>query len=108
MDAPTVTEKDIGSRKKIGKIGDKDAWLLETKGGFCLVAALSNKGVDVLGCGQHPGIAKFMAEKQHPDLRITELAKSEETLSRREMAKLLPEARKVYAAMQILKTKNAT
>lgn len=103
MDVPVVTEKDIGSRKKIGKIGDTDAWLLETRGGFCMVASLSKKGeVDVLGCGQHPGIAKFMAEKQHPDLRITELAKSEEALSRQEMARLLPEARRVYAALKLL------
>lgn len=101
--AVSITPADLAERRRIGKRGADDAWLLVTKGGYNVVVSTARGGVaTVLGCGPHPAVAKFLAEKQHRDLVITELAKSEATpLPHAEMAAMLPGARRVFVRLTV-------
>lgn len=103
--APTLslTPDDLAERRRIGKRGQEDAWLLVTKGGYNVVVSTGKGGAaTVLGCGPHPAVAKFLAEKQHRDLVLTELTKSEATpLTHQEMATMLPGARRVLVRMTV-------
>jgi hypothetical protein len=96
----SLTANDLASRRKIGKRGSDDAWLLETKGGYNVVVSTDPRGnPTVLGCGPHPAVATFLAEKAHGDLVVTQLAKCEKPTPA-EMRQMLPGARRMLAILQ--------
>jgi hypothetical protein len=67
-----------GKPRKIGKLDDAEVFEAETKGGLYIVMAKSGKnGLKTLGTGSHRAVARNIAEREHPSLRITELSKSE-------------------------------
>lgn len=63
--------------KKIGELKGDPVFQVETKGGLFLVMAKSAGKPRTLGVGPHPATARHIAEKDNPDLKLTELAKSE-------------------------------
>lgn len=74
-----VSENLLAAKPKIiGHIKDRDVYEATTKGGFSLVFTLKKTGeTEMLGTGNHPAIARFVATKENPDCKLTELAKSE-------------------------------
>ncbi len=74
---PTVTEKHIASKKRIGTLEGKPVVELMTSGGLYMVVMNKNGAVDVLGTGPHRGVARFLAKKREPKLVVTELSKSD-------------------------------
>src|SRR5271169_912200 len=66
--------RQIGQTKKGIKV-----FMLKTKGGFnAVVTSLGKLGVEILGVGSHPAIAKHLATMKNPDIEL-ELTKSEDS-----------------------------
>lgn len=62
----------------IGRLNGSPVYRVETKGGLHLVMTKSNDGKPkTLGAGSHPATAIHIAERDNPELKITELTKSE-------------------------------
>lgn len=74
---PTVTEKHIASKKRIGTLDTKPVVELVTTGGLYMVVMNKNGSVETLGTGPHRAVARFLAKKREPSLVITELSKSD-------------------------------
>jgi hypothetical protein len=69
----------LGKPKKIGEYEGQPVMELATKGGLHLVVAMKKNGkTETLGTGSHRAIARFIAEKEFPGVKITELEKSED------------------------------
>ncbi len=107
LQAPSlrIEPSDVQRRRKIGTIGQHAVYHITTKGGYNLVATsgreqgLPENGV--LGVGPHPGVAKFMAEKAFPTMRLTELSKSAwHQLSQPEIDAMMPQAERVMASLK--------
>lgn len=73
-----ITLAHIASKKKIGTLGSRPVFEIATTGGLHLVVALKGTGVETLGSGPHRAVARFIAQKRHEDLKLTDLAKNEE------------------------------
>lgn len=84
-----ITAKHTKSKRKIGTLHGQPVVELETTGGLHLIVAPDGNSVKVLGTGPHRAVARFIAEKNEPDLRITELSKSD-ALDPHAMASVLP------------------
>jgi hypothetical protein len=67
------------SKKKIGTEDGSDVYQVESKGGLFIVARLKKEGgVDVLGMGPHPAVARHIAKAKHAGIAwVQELSKSE-------------------------------
>lgn len=64
--------------RKIGDLKGEPVFQVETKGGLFVVMAKSTAGrARTLGVGPHPATARHIAERDNPDLSISELSKSE-------------------------------
>lgn len=63
--------------RKIGDLKGDPVFQVETKGGLFLIMAKSTGRAKTLGAGPHPYTARHIAERDFPELNITELAKSE-------------------------------
>jgi hypothetical protein len=64
--------------KKIGDLKGEPVYQVETKGGLFVVMAKNSTGRPrTLGVGPHPATARHIAERDNPDLSISELSKSE-------------------------------
>lgn len=74
---PTVTEKHIASKKRIGTLDNKPVVELVTTGGLYMVVMNKNGQVETLGTGPHRAVARFLAKKREPSLVVTELSKSD-------------------------------
>jgi hypothetical protein len=74
---PTVTEKHIASKKRIGTLDGKPVVELLTTGGLYMVVMNKNGTVETLGTGPHRAVARFIAKKREPLLVVTELSKSD-------------------------------
>jgi hypothetical protein len=73
-----IPADQVGYKKKIGKLGDSDVWELGLKGGLHLVVV--SKGgskAETLGVGPHRAVARHIARKRAPDMKITELSKAD-------------------------------
>jgi hypothetical protein len=80
---------------QIGTKGSQPVMECETKGGLHLVMAVKKNGdIQTVGVGPHKAIARFMATKDHPDIKITSLEKSE-SLSKTEIVGALPNCYKI-------------
>jgi hypothetical protein len=74
---PTVTEKHIANKKRIGTLDGKPVIELMTTGGLYMVVMNKNGNVETLGTGPHRAVARFLAKKREPNLVVTELSKSD-------------------------------
>lgn len=86
-----ISKEHIDYRKQIGKIKKSGAAAHEvrTTGGLYLVVVQDGNKLKTLGSGPHRGVARYIAEKNEPDLLITDLSKSD-SLDPATMLRLLP------------------
>jgi hypothetical protein len=73
----TITSEHVAYKKKIGYLGARPVIEVATTGGLILVVVPTADGVDTLGAGPHRAVARHIAKKRKPDLRITELTKAD-------------------------------
>ena len=72
-------EQLVGAPKKIGSLDGEEVLENSTKGGLHFVFAVRKNGkTETLGMGNHPAVARFIAQKEHPTLQVTSLNKSED------------------------------
>ena len=74
---PTVTEKHIASKKRIGSLAGHPVVELMTSGGLYMVVTNKAGSLDILGTGPHRAVARYLAKKKEPKLEVTELSKSD-------------------------------
>jgi hypothetical protein len=72
-----LTQEQIESVDPIGQLDDKKVYRVVTKGGLNLVVINKNAKTKILGAAPHKALAKYIAEKEEPEIQWTELAKSE-------------------------------
>ncbi len=75
-----LTENHIASKKRIGTLNGRPVVAICTTGGLNLLVASKSDGsdeVETLGVGPHAAIAKFVARKKYPGLKIDTLEKSD-------------------------------
>lgn len=77
QDPAVIEEKQIKSRSRIGTLDGEPVELVKTHGGFCLVVGKRDGRKTTLGTGPHPGLAKFIAKKNAPNITMFELTKAE-------------------------------
>jgi len=66
MDKIAADQIKNKSKKKIGTEEGADVYQVESKGGLFIVAKLKQGGgVEVLGMGPHPAVAKHIAKAKH-------------------------------------------
>lgn len=98
-----IQPDDVKNRRRIGTLGKHGVYHVTCKGGYNLImTGGQGDGIPksgVLAAGPHPAVARFVAQKSFPELRITELSKSWADLPREEMQAMLPEARRLSAAL---------
>jgi len=86
----TIPSDQIAYRKRIGNLGTRPVLEYGLVGGLHLVVApKAAGGIETLGTGSHPAIAKFIAQRHAPDIRFDDLAKAAE-VDPRDFAELLP------------------
>lgn len=73
-----VRAQEIDYQKTIGSLNGRPVIEIGTKGGYHIICSPSGRKVDYLGVGPHRRVARFMAKKRAPDLKITELEKSDD------------------------------
>jgi hypothetical protein len=73
-----ISSVHLEYKKTIGSLAGKPVVELATTGGLCLIVVPSATGVETLGAGPHRAVARHIAKKRNPDLKITELAKSDD------------------------------
>ncbi len=71
-----IDDKQIKEREVVGDLDGEPVWQFTTVGGL-YVAALTGKKKKLLAMAPHPGMLQFMAEKAEPNIKWTELNKSE-------------------------------
>jgi hypothetical protein len=74
---PTVTEKHIAMKKRIGSLDGKPVVELMTSGGLYMVVTNKGGSLDILGTGPHRAVARYLAKKKEPTMEVTELSKSD-------------------------------
>jgi hypothetical protein len=75
-----VTKEQLACRpKEIGQYKGLPVMEVNTSGGLYMVFAVRKNGsTETLGTGSHRAIARFVAEREHPEIKITELHKNED------------------------------
>ena len=68
---------EIEYKKHIGSLNGRPVIEIATKGGYHLVCAPKGNTVEYLGAGPHRAVARFIAKKRAPDIKITDLAKAD-------------------------------
>lgn len=85
MTPDTIEEKQIRNKKRIGTLDGEPVMLYTTFGGFNLVTVKKSGKATTIGTGPHPGLAKYIAKKNAPDMVMLEMSKSEyETCAKNE------------------------
>jgi hypothetical protein len=73
-----ISADQIAYRKKVGKLGDDQIFEIGLIGGLHLIAKAQPGGKsEILGAGPHRAVARHIAQKRNPDIRWTELSKSD-------------------------------
>jgi hypothetical protein len=74
-----IDQKQVGDRKQVGTVDGKALHLIVTKGGLhILVKEKDTKGEgEILGAGPHVAIARHLARARAPNLKWTDLNKSD-------------------------------
>lgn len=74
-----ISDKEISLKKKVGVRNGKPVFCIGTIGGlYTIVCPLATGGFEPLGIGSHVGMAKFLAQRNAPDIEFDELHKSED------------------------------
>lgn len=74
-----TTAQLAGTPEKIGELDGRPVMEMATKGGLHLVVTIKKNGnTETLGTGSSRALARYVARKMNPELKVTELAKSEE------------------------------
>lgn len=73
-----ITSAHIESKRQVGTLKGRPIVEIVTTGGLCLIVTQKGTGVETLGAGPHPAVAKHISKKKNPDILWTALAKSEE------------------------------
>ena len=96
-----ISPADVRERRKVGFLEGADVYHLQTKGGYNVFASLDKKGSSrILGVGPHPAVARFMAQKQNPSMKLTDLCKSAwHQLDQAEIDSMLPAAEAVMSLL---------
>ncbi len=96
-----ISPDDVRERKQVGSLNGDSVFHLQTKGGYNIFAAVGKSGPTILGVGAHPAVAKFMAQKAHPNMLLTQLSKSAfHQLEQPEIDAMLPDA---LAVMRLIR-----
>lgn len=72
-----LDSSQIAYKKKIGNDGICPVFRLVTQGGWNVIAAVRNGRAEEVAFGPHRGIAMFNAQKRCPNIRWSELSKSD-------------------------------
>jgi hypothetical protein len=86
--------------KKIGELDGAPVMQAETKGGLFLIMTKAGGQPKTLGAGSHPAVARHIAERDFPELKLTELMKNESLepqVLRTETQRCLPITRRLQA-----------
>jgi hypothetical protein len=74
----TISNIQIQGKEQIGELDGNDVYEIVTKGGLYLDVVMKKDGqLSVLSTGSHKAIARHIAQKDNPELKITKLTKSE-------------------------------
>lgn len=72
-----IPASQVSYKRAVGRAGKRSVYQVGVIGGLHLVAAHGAGGMEILGAGSHPAVARFNAKRQAPDLEFDDLAKSE-------------------------------
>lgn len=73
-----IPANQVAYRRRIGRLGGRAVYGIGAIGGLHLVAAASDSGgLEVLGAGSHPGIARHIAKKSAAEIEFDSIAKHE-------------------------------
>jgi hypothetical protein len=73
-----IAEKQVLYRKTIGSVESRPVVEIATIGGLRVVGVPEKGKLKILGVGSHRAVARFLAKKAMPSLKISELEKSED------------------------------
>lgn len=73
-----IRPQEIDYKKQIGTLDGNPVIELGLKGGYHIVCSVNGPKIDYLGVGPHRAVARHMAGRRRPGLKITELSKSED------------------------------
>lgn len=102
-----LNAKHLAKQIRVGTKGGKPVFHLETTGGLSIFAVKKGdaKGdFETLSVGPHVAVARFIAKRDHRDLVLDQIAKSEE-VPVRAMAHQIPVAERLTARMRELEGK---
>lgn len=72
-----IRASEVDYKKSIGSLNGRPVIEIGLKGGLHLVVCPKGNHVEYLGAGPHRAVARHMAKKHSPDLKITDLTKSD-------------------------------
>lgn len=74
-----LTANHIATKKRIGSLNGRSVIALATTGGLNLIVTAKGEGdeVEVLAAAPHQAIARHLARKKHPNLKIDALEKGD-------------------------------
>jgi hypothetical protein len=96
-----IPAAQVKSKRRCGRTGSRAVWHASTVGGFHIIAAARDGGgMEILGTGSHPAVARFLARRAAPDIEFDDLQKSVD--DPRDFADLIPQAAMETAYMRKL------
>lgn len=72
-----ISEKQLASKKRVGKLGSSPVFELVTKGGLHLIVGTKGGKFETLGAGPHRAVARHIAKKREPEIDWNDLQKSD-------------------------------
>ncbi len=72
-----IQPQEIDYKEQIGTLDGHPVMEVGLKGGLHIVCSMRGPKIDYLGVGPHRAVARFLAKKRKPDLKITALSKSD-------------------------------
>ena len=87
--AEQIPTSQISTKKRVGSLKGDPVIAISLKGGLNILVAVHGSKTEILSFGSHRGIARHIAKKNHPELELTELSKSD-FIAEEHMSFLLP------------------
>jgi len=72
-----IEAKHIKSERRVGTLHGKPVVEVVTYGGLNMIVVEKAGKVETIGAGPHRAVSRYIAQKNEPDLIITELSKSD-------------------------------
>ncbi len=72
-----IQSQEIDYTEQIGTLDGHPVMEIGLKGGLHIVCSKRGPKIDYLGVGPHRAVARFLAKKRKPDIKIDALAKSD-------------------------------